>query len=198
MDRPAQPDRYEPLPPLLQIPGFLVRKMSPRAKRLALLALALAAVAVAVGVPSLIATKDHEDAVAARNAARAEAARIAALRAEIRQVDGRGTPSAGLAGASALATRHALVGDLVGAIEADAARRLRAGEFDHAVKHVDCSRYPAAPGIGDPAGDLKLSSGRYACLAVTADFSRATETLGGAIGYPYRALVHFGSGRFAF
>jgi hypothetical protein len=198
MDRPAQPDRYEPLPPLLQIPGFLIRKMSPRAKRLALVLLAGFLVVLAVGIPSLLTAKHRDDAAAARSAARAQAARLAQLRAEIRRVDGRGTPARGLTGAQALAARHALVADLASAVAADAARRAHTGEFAQAAKHVDCSRYPAGVGVPDASADLSARTGRYACLAVTADFAPGSSTVGGTIGYPYRALVHFGSGRFAF
>jgi hypothetical protein len=33
---------------------------------------------------------------------------------------------------------------------------------------------------------------------VTADIAPQASTRGGTIGYPYRALVHFGPGRFSF
>src|SRR5688572_2988521 len=129
MDRPAQPDRYEPLPPLLQIPGFLVRKLSHRQRQLALAALALFVVALAVAIPSLIAAKHRSDAAASRAAARAQVARIAALRKEIRRIDGSGPAARGLTGATALSARKALAADLAAAITADAARRARTGEF---------------------------------------------------------------------
>jgi hypothetical protein len=199
MDRPAQPDRYQPLPPLLQIPGYLVRKLSPRGKRLALLLVALCVVALAVGIPTLIAAKHRHDAASARAAARAQAARIAHMRAEIRRVDGHGTPARGLTGAEALVARRALVADLSAAVRADATRRSASGEFAQATRRVECSRYPAAPpGTPDAAATLSARTGRYACLAITADFAPGSATTGGAIGYPYRALLRFNSGRFAF
>jgi hypothetical protein len=195
---PAQPDRYEPLPPLLEIPGHLVRKLSPRGRRAGLVLLGVFVVALAVGIPALIAAKHRHDAAAAREAARNRAAHIAALRAELHQVGGRGTAAAGLTGAAALSARHALVRDLSGAITADAAARARSGEFAQAPQRVDCSRFPAGAGAPDPADVPGASRGRYACLAVTADFAPGAGTVGGAIGYPYRALVDFGSGRFTF
>src|SRR5690242_12018926 len=129
MDRPAQPERYEPLPPLLQIPGHLVRKLSPRGKRVGLMIVAAFVLALAVGIPALVAAKHRSDQAAARSAAQERAATLARMRAEVRRVDGRGTAAKGLAGAQALTARKALVADLSGAITADAARRAANGEF---------------------------------------------------------------------
>ena len=193
-----QPERYEPLPPLIQIPGHLIRKLSPRGKRIALGILAAFLVALAIGIPALVAAKHRHDAAAERSAARAQAARLAELRAEVRRIDGRGAAAKGLTGAAALTARQALVADLVGAVGADAARRAQAGEFAQTTKRVECSRYPPATGVADPAAVLTSPTGRYACLAVTAEFAPGDTTIGGALGYPYRALVHFGNGRFAF
>jgi hypothetical protein len=198
MDRPAPPDRYQPLPSLLEMPGFLVRKLSHRGKEIAIGALVLVAIAIAIGIPALVAAKHRHDAAAARASARAQAARIAQLRAEIRTVGGRGTPARGLHGAAAVSARHALVADLAAAITADAAKRLKTGEFTEPVHSVQCSRFPPAPGVQDPAANLALHRARYACLAVTASFNRGASSIGGSIGYPYRALLHFGSGAFAF
>src|SRR4051794_35463905 len=175
----AQPDRYEPLPPLLEIPGHLVRRMSPRARRIAIALLLAFAVALAIGIPLLIAAKQRDNAAADRAAASAKAARIAALRAEVRLIEGSGTAARGLTGAPALAARHALVQDLAGAVSADAARRAASGEFAHAATRVDCSRFPPGARGEDPAADLKARTGRYACLAVTADFPRSSATTGG-------------------
>jgi hypothetical protein len=198
MDRPAQPDRYEPLPPLLQIPGHLVRKLSPSGRRIALMLLAAFVLALAIGIPALVAAKHDADAAAARSAARERAARLVQMRAEVRRIDGRGTAAKGLAGAEALTARRALAADLAAAVTADAARRAGTGEFAQRAKRVECSRYPAAATAEDPAANLASSTGRYACLAVTAEFAPGDASVGGALGYPYRALVHFGSGRFAF
>jgi hypothetical protein len=198
MAPPAQPDRYEPLPTLLEVPGWLVRKLSRRWRRVGIALLLAFAVVVAVGVPLLIAAKQRDDVAADRAAARAKAARIAALRAEVRQIDGSGTAARGLTGAGALAARRALVQDLSAAITADAARRAASGEFSHAAERVECSRFPPGARGEDPAADLRARSGRYACLAVTADFPRSSASTGGALGYPYRALLHFGSGHYTF
>ena len=195
---PAQPDRYEPLPSLLELPGFFVRKLSRAGRRGLLVAAALIAAAIAVGVPALVASKHDADTAAQRAAQRAHARSVAALRAELRLVDGGGTPARGLTGAAAVTAHESLVRDLAAAISRDAAERHRTGELAERAKRVDCARYPPAAGNPDPAADPAIRQARYACLAVTAEFKAGAATTGGAIGYPYRALVHFGSGRFTF
>ena len=42
-----------------------------------------------------------------------------------------------------------------------------------------------------------MTSGSYACLAVTADIDRSAASTGGALGDPYRAGLDFTTGRFA-
>src|SRR5919202_2844664 len=108
MPPPAQqPERYQPLPGLLEIPGWLLRKLSHRGRVVALVAgtvlLAGAIVGLAVGVPALIDAKRRSDAAEQRARDRAHAERIAKLRAEVHLVNGSGTASRGLSGASALA-----------------------------------------------------------------------------------------------
>jgi hypothetical protein len=44
----SSPDRYEPLPGLFEIPGFLIRKIPPRARKPAAFAAAILLAAVAV------------------------------------------------------------------------------------------------------------------------------------------------------
>jgi hypothetical protein len=195
---PARPDRYEPLPSLPELPGFIARKLSRNAKRAVLAGLALVALAIAIGVPALVTIKHRDDAAAARASQRAHAAAVAALRAELRLVDGHGTAARGLTGTAAIAAREALVRDLSAAISRDALRRERTGEFARQPKRVDCSRFPVGVGAVDPAADPSIRQARYGCLAVTTDFAPNAGTSGGTIGYPYRARVEFGSGRFTF
>ena len=156
--------------------------MSPRGRRIGLALVLVFAAAVAAGIPLLIAAKQRDTAAADRAAARAKAAQVAALRAEVRLIDGTGTAARGLTGASALTARRALVQDLAGAVSADAARRASSGEFAHAASRVECSRFPPGARGEDPATDLASRTGRYACLAVTADFPRSSGTTGGALG----------------
>jgi hypothetical protein len=198
----AQPERYEPLPGLLGIPGYFARRLSPRGRRIALVAgvlLALGAVAgLAVGVPALVDSRRAQAAAERAATARLRAERLAELRAELRPVPGRAAPARGLTGAAALSARHATAAVLAQAILTDAVARARAGTLGHRSTRVECARYPTAPGEPDPADDLTARRGRYACLAVTADIAPQQSTSGGFFGYPYRALVDFRSGRFSF
>jgi hypothetical protein len=199
--RPA-PERYEPLPGLLGIPAYFVRKLSARGRRTAMVAGALALVALvaglAVAIPAIVETKAEHAATERRATAQARAARIAELRAELRSVDGRGTPSRGLSGAAAISARWALAADLATAVEADARSRAAAGELAHAPTRVECVRFPVGVDVPNPAADPGLRRGRYSCLAVTAEIPAQSSTRGGTIGYPYRALVDFPSGRYTF
>src|SRR3954453_7788993 len=113
MAPPAQPDRYEPLPSLLEIPGFLIRKMGRRGRRAALAVLVLFAAGLAVTVPVQLAAKHDDAAARAAATARDRTGLIAKQRAEIRPVAGRGAPAG-----AAVPARRALVTDLAAAVEA--------------------------------------------------------------------------------
>jgi hypothetical protein len=195
-------DRYQPLPGLLELPGFLIGKLSPRGKRIAAVVGGLvvvgAAVGLAIGIPALVASKhatSHEEAVAL---AKARAARLAQLRSEVRPVSGSGAAARGLSGSAAIAARGVLRGDLLTAIRADGLRRARTGEFAVTPRSVQCEPFPFQAGAPDPATQATPRRGRYACLAVTATVQRTSHNAGGVIGYPYRALVDFPRGRFTF
>jgi hypothetical protein len=199
---PARSDRYEPLPGLLQIPGFLWRKLGPRGRRTATVAGAVLGVAVIValviGIPKLVDAKQESAAAERRADAAHRRARIAALQREVRPVFGTGPASRGLTAPATLGPQRALRADLVAAIGADAARRARTGEFAATPHRVECQRSVAGPGPKDPANAPGARTGRYACLAVTVDIHRGATNNAGSIGYPYMALVHFPAGRFAF
>jgi hypothetical protein len=195
-------DRYEPLPGLLGLPAYLARKIPPRARRPAAFAAGLLLVAVGVGValaaPEIDESKRDRAAAERQASERLKADRVARLRAEQRLLRGRGTPARGLEGAAALGARQALAADLAAAVERDARARFAAGEIEQPVEGSVCERYPRSPTGEDPATDLSKPTGRYSCLAVTARV-RADRAGGpGVIGYPYRALVDFPSGRFTY
>ena len=166
-------DRYEPLPGLLEIPGFLVRKIPPRARKPAAFggAILLAAVAVALvlSIPAITESKDERAATEARQEREHRAQRAAELQAELRLREGRGEGARGLKGAEAIAVRQALVGDLNDAVHADALSRVQSGEFTQSIDRVECERFPRSARGEDPALDLGCAIGRYSCLAITAD-----------------------------
>ncbi len=195
-------DRYEPLPGLLEIPGFLVRKIPPNARRPAAIAgavlLAAVAVILALGIPAITESKDERAATEARTEREQEAQRAAQLQAELRLREGRGPAARGLTGAQAIEARQALAAQLAADVKADAVSRVQAGEFTQSVARVECERFPRRVGNPNPALDPRQPTGRYACLAITADAPASEIQNPSSIGYPYRALVHFGSGRYAF
>jgi hypothetical protein len=195
-------DRYEPLPGLLELPGFLYRKLGRRGRRAAqaagaALLIALAA-GIALGLPAVDRARRERAAVEERTLAQARTAAEARQRAEMRPRAGRGHAAAGLSGAAALAARHALTGDLAAAVAGDARARVAAGELRFPIRGSQCERFPRLPDGADPADEPAQPNGRYQCLAVTATFAPSASTEGGTIGYPYRALVDFRTGRFAY
>ena len=70
---------------------------------------------------------------------------------------------------------------LAAAIATDA--RARTGDE---IRRTQCEPYPRT------VERTGLTSGRYACVAVTSEFD------GGVIGHQYRALVDLSSGRYAY
>ncbi len=198
----ARSDRYEPLPGVTEIPAFLYRKLSPRGRRGAQVAGVLLLVALVAGVvfglPAITTSKAERAAAEQRAADKRAAERLAQLQAQVRLRRGRGTPARGLDGAAALTARHALASDVAAAVQQDAVARLRTGEFTGSIKRVECERFPRAADGTDPADDLGSATGRYSCLAITADAPRTATNEASSIGYPYRALVHFTTGRFAY
>jgi len=198
----ARGDRYEPLPGLTEIPAFLIRKLSPRGRKIAaVLAAALVVavgIALAISIPKITQTKADRAAADRRSAQERETALVAELRAEQRLRSGVGTPSRGLEGAAAIEARRQLATQLSAAVHGDALARVRSGEFNHSVRRVECERYPRGARGEDPATDLASPVGRYSCLAITADAPKVETSNPSSIGYPYRAAVNFPSGRFTY
>ena len=198
----GSPDRYEPLPSLVEIPAFLIRKIPPRARKPAAFAaailLAAAAVALVLSIPAITETKSERAAAQAQADRERRAQRAAELQAELRLREGRGTPARGLAGAQAVEARQTLAAELAAEIRADALSRVQSGEFTQSVGRVECERFPRGARGEDPALDLSSPTGRYSCLAITADAPRIETSQPSSLGYPYRALVHFPSGRFTY
>jgi hypothetical protein len=198
----ASSDRYDPLPGLTEIPGFLYRKLSPRGRRIAAVTGALLLIGLAVGlyfgIPAITESKQERAAAERRADAQREAQLVAQLKAEQRLIEGRGTPSRGLGDGAEIAARKALAADLAAAVHKDADARVRSGEFTHSVNRVECERYPRGAHGEDPATELASSTGRYSCLAVTVDAPKTDLSNASSIGYPYRALVNFPSGKYTF
>jgi type II secretory pathway pseudopilin PulG len=192
----AQPsDRYEPLPALPELPRWLWRKMGRWARVAVILIPLAAAVAAVVVVPGLRGSQREADerVQQERAAQRAELARR--LAAEQRPIAGR---SDAVAADAPLAARARTMDGLGAAIRADASARVRRGELDGTIRRVTCEPFPRSLGSSGADRDLSRRRGRFACVAVTAEFERTSDNPGGVIGHAYRALVDFAAGRFSF
>ena len=194
------PDRYEPLPGIAQLPGWVWQRMG-RGVRIAgaLGVLALVGCGVAL-LPAIQESKEDRarSEERARAQARAELART--LEAEQRPRFERfvSLAPAGAPAAERLAARAELMGDLRASLLADARRRVRAGSLDGPILRVECEPFPRSVDAVGADGDLSRREGRFACLAVTAEFGRSDESIGGVIGHQYRTQADFESGRYAY
>lgn len=179
MTPPARPaDRYEPLPGLFGIPGFLLRKLSPPMRRvvLALIALLVAAgIVTAIILGPRIAESNRERAAEQRRAERkAAAAELTRLKAEMRPRTGTIASGGAIPGVEAAITR-------------DASARVEAGELETPARRTDCRP------VGHDAAQRVLLS----CTAITSDVPATETSRGVMIGYPYRAAVAPETGRYA-
>lgn len=179
------PDRHQPLPGVLQLPGFLYRKLSPRGRRrfrIFAVAVGLALIAAAIVlIPEIEESKEEHAAQERREAARNLVERRRRMTAEQRPHRGR----------SRATTAGAVETALAAAIQADAARRVAAGQERTPIKRAECKPL-------DPVrrGGRALLS--FSCTAVTSDLPTNSGSGGGIVGYPYRALAYPAGGRFTF
>jgi hypothetical protein len=135
--------------------------------------------------------------VARQREDRAEAARRAASLALVdreqrpRRGRGRRDPSADGPARRAQA-RTALVSEAQSAIAHDADAR-----SSRRIRGVDCEPFPRVLDGPSPTKDLSRAAAAYGCVAVTARFDSSATSQGGVIGVPFRLVVHFDSGRYA-
>jgi hypothetical protein len=186
-------DRYEPLPGIAEFPKWAWRKL-PRAGRVAVGLLPFVVVAlVLLLAPGIDQSKDER-----AQAERERLARLTAERAERIRIEQRPRFRSGPPAGRDVAARSQLVAGLPAAIQADARQRVAAGALAGPVRSVECEPYPRSVEGRGAHLDPQERTGRYSCLAVTREV-RPTETNEGAvIGHPYRVLVNFDTGRYAF
>jgi hypothetical protein len=175
--------RYEPLPSIDQLPGWLWRRTGPRSRIAIALTLVATIVASALVVPALQREQRARDAADRHARAVHHRETIEALKREQRPRYGRSTQAA----------RPAMLRDLEHAILTDARRRGLQGP----ILRVGCEPFPKTVGEPPPERNRKVTRGSYACLAVTTEIDRSAATSGGEIGHPYRAGLDFTTGRFA-
>jgi hypothetical protein len=183
---PAPTDRYEPLPSLLGLPAYLLRKLSPRGRRMAAglgVLLFAGAVAGAIVLVPQISESKREHAAAERQARiRAEARQRAQLIAEQRPRRGRVSVDREAAGGT-----RALIGPLERAITSDARARAARGELDNRTRRTTCRP------VAREGARVLLS-----CTAITSEVETSQNSTGVVSGYNYRAAVSAETGRFAF
>ena len=149
----------------------------------------LGVVAVAVGIPAV---RDHNREAGERE----QAADDARLQARVRRLNvlqaahrAKGEP------ASTVPERRALVARLETSILGDVRARVRAGEegLDGRIRRVECApgRRSGAGGVV-PENDLSRARAGYECTAVTSDIAGHS---GAVVGYPFKGVVDFRTGR---
>jgi hypothetical protein len=186
-------DRYEPLPGLTHLPGWIWRRL-PRTAKVGVAMLPLVAVGLVLALgPGIERGKEERARTEAQRLQQAREARVERLRREQQPHFGRGG-----AAAASLPARRRLLAQTTVAVRTDARERVEAGTLSGPIQSVQCEPYPRTIDGTGAHEDLSRSVGRYACLAVTSEIRATAEHEGGVIGHPYRVRIDFDSGRFAF
>ena len=132
-----QPERYEPMPGFLEMPGWLWRKMPPVAKGALVLAfVGLIAVALIIG-PGIRESKSEREKAEQQQRERARKATEARLAREQRP-----RFVTGPAATSGVPARRRLVEAASDSVLADARRRVAAGQLKGPIQGVDCEPFP--------------------------------------------------------
>lgn len=183
-------ERYEPLPGIASLPGWIWRRLG-RAGQIALAGvLAAVAVAAMLAAPDIRTANEERASEDRRAQERARVARTRELRELVRPrrmavaADDPSRPAA-----TRRRTRAGMVAALRRAVARDSRRRDR-----DSIEEVSCQPAAGEPARA-PAANLAAASARLSCLAVTTSFSPGDASEGGRIGNPYRAVVDFERGR---
>jgi hypothetical protein len=165
----------------------------------ALFLLALVVLGAAL-VPTIQDSQEERERAEERQRAAARAALARRLRAEQRPRLARSAAAApaGAAPKERLSARAEQMRELSASVLADARLRVRRGVLEGPVLRVECEPFPRSVDAVGADSDLTRRRGRYSCIAVTAEFERTEQSIGGIVGHQYRALVDFESGRYAY
>jgi hypothetical protein len=187
-----QPERFEPLPGIFDLPGWLWRRMPPAARVASAVALiALIGVGIAIA-PGIRESKEEREQAEREERLKMRAEREERIRRDQRPVFVDGAPAT-----SGVPARRALVEAASASVLADARARVTDGRLEGPLRGVDCEPFPrSVSGVG-AEDSTEERFGRYSCLAVTAEFARDEGTRGGSLGHPYRVRVDFDTGRYA-
>lgn len=186
-------DRYEPLPGLLQLPGYVWRRLG-RPARIAIVVAAVAAVGAAIlAAPSIQRSNEERARAEAEKSARIERQQVELTRRQQRPRFARGA-----AAGRDLGARGRLVSSAESSILTDASTRAGAGEFNGPIMRVACRGFPPGESTVPPAADPAKRVGLYACIAVTSEIPATSGNRSGLLGHPYRMRINFDNGRYAF
>jgi hypothetical protein len=188
------------MPGIVELPGWLWRRMGRTARHVGLGALIVLVAAAAALVPAILEAKEDQAEADRRDRAERRAELIRTLETEQRPRHRRSTSVAppGAPAAEQLEARAALMEELNAEILADARARVRRGDLDGPIRRVECERFPRSVDAVGAHEQLGLRSGRYACVAVTSAFGTGEAGATGVIGHQYRTMVDFETGRYAF
>jgi hypothetical protein len=193
-------DRYEPMPGIAELPAWLWRRTGRGVRIGALVALVAALATAAAVIPGILESKEERAQDERRERTERRAELVRRLEAEQRPRFRRSASIAppGAPAAERLGARAALMDELPVDILADARARVRRGQLDGSIDRVQCEPFPRTVEGRGADQDLARRTGRYACVAVTAEFGTGEAGATGVIGHQYRAEVDFEDGRYAF
>jgi hypothetical protein len=195
-----QTERYQPMPGIVELPGWLWRRIGRTGRLAALGALIVLVAAAAALVPVILESKEERAESDRQERAERRAELIRLLEVEQRPRLRRSTSVAppGATVDEQLEARSTLMDGLNAEILADARLRVRRGDLDGPIRGVECERFPRSVDAVGADQDLSRREGRYACVAVTAEFGTGEVGATGVIGHQYRTMVDFQTGRYAF
>jgi hypothetical protein len=158
---------------------------------------ALVAGAAALIVPAIDSSKDRSAAAQAReDAQRRAASRRETIREQRpRRLDAAALmPAAGAPDADVVSARETLLRRVETAISEDARARADAGELEGRPQGTRCEPYPKRTDRADwPDRDPGAARGVYDCLVFVRAVPRTETSIGGQVGYPFRAVLDFDS-----
>jgi hypothetical protein len=158
---------------------------------------ALVAGAAALIVPAIDSSKDRSAAAQAReDAQRRAASRRETIREQRpRRLDAAALmPAAGAPDADVVSARETLLRRVETAISEDARARADAGELEGRPQGTQCEPYPKRTDRADwPDRDPGAARGVYDCLVFVRAVPRTETSIGGQVGYPFRAVLDFDS-----
>jgi hypothetical protein len=188
------------MPGIVDLPGWLWRRMGRTARLTALGAVILLVAGTAALVPVILESKEDRAAADRRDRAERRAELVRRLETEQRPRLRRSTSVAppGATPSRQLEARSTLIDELNAEILADARARVRSGDLDGPIRRVGCEPFPRSVDAVGAHQQLGPRTGRYACVAVTAEFGTGEVGATGVIGHQYRTMADFETGRYAF